>query len=98
MKVQLGKIVILDWEKNGDQNWYRPTEGGDDNYGTAVYIFKITQNKDYKEYVPGFFGKLEFLKEQYKIMYGDKRFRTLHEAKDNADVFLNRISNLKVFL
>lgn len=96
--VKLGKISIADWSKTRDQTWYRSAGVGGD-LADAIYIFKITHNASgYKEYVPGFFGKLEFLKDQYKTMYGDKRFGTLHEVKDNVDVFLNRVNNLKAFL
>lgn len=96
--IKLGAIQISDWSKTRDQTWYRSAGMGGDMQD-AIYIFKITHNATgYKEYVPGFFGKLEFLKEQYKTMYGDKRFATLHEVKDNVDVFLNRINKLKVFL
>lgn len=98
MIIKLGNISIADWSQTRDNTWYR-SAGLAGNLGDDIYIFKISHGlSGYKEYVPGFFGKLEFLKDHYKIMYGDKRFSTLHEAKDNVDVFLNRINNLKVFL
>ena len=98
LTVKLGAISIADWTRTRDQTWYR-SAGLAGDLQDAIYIFKITHNESgYKEYVPGFFGKLEFLKEQYKMMYGDKRFMTLSEAKDNVDIFLDRINNLKAFL
>lgn len=93
MEVKIGLITIRGWEKDG--NWRRLI---DDDYGSSISVYKISHKGEFKEYVPAFFGKLEFLKEHYKLMYGDIRFKTLHDAKNNIDLFLIRFNNLKAFI
>lgn len=94
MIVKLGTINIADWAQDKSNTWYRSAGDMQD----AIYIFKIVDNGiNYKEYVPCFFGKLEFLNEQYKTWYGKQRFKTLQDAKSNVDYFLSRIEKIKAF-